>query len=74
MEDDHRTLEEKHKARRYIDYGRIITITHINQKDGPGGCYFEAFFSVDEPENGSTGHGTCSLSYLEGLPEACVLA
>jgi hypothetical protein len=67
---DKLTAEYKGRKYRRPTDGKVITISHVLEIDGPSGAYFEAFYNVAEPEIGSTGHGTCSLTYLEGLASA----
>ena len=67
---DKLTAEYRGKRYRRPSDGKVITVSHVLETNGPGGPRFEAFYNVAEPEIGSTGHGTCSLTYLEGLVSA----
>ena len=65
-----RELSEKLKRKRYLwPDGRVMTVSHVIETDGPGGPYYRAVYNVDEPEIGSTGVGSCSLTYIESLVE-----
>jgi hypothetical protein len=63
-------LSEKLRGKRFLRPDRkVMTVSHVNQLDGPGGPYFSVFYNVDKPEIGDTGAGSCWLDTLESLVE-----
>jgi hypothetical protein len=62
---------DEFKGKRYLrPDGKVITVSHINRIDGVNGdSCFSAFYRIDEPEAGYTGHGSCFLDVLECFTE-----